>query len=97
MGYDRDIKDLRRVYMICHPEIKNRLKRASGQMNGVITMMDKGATCEDILNQLKAIKSSIEKAIGLLTTTNLIQKIEAKFNVEVKDVDDAIDLVMKGI
>lgn len=83
--------------MKCSPEIKNRIKRATGQMNGVLNLMEKESTCEEILIQLKAVKTSIEKAIGLISATNLIQSIEINLNQEVSGVKEAIDLLLKSI
>lgn len=83
--------------MKCDSTLKNRIKRAQGQMSGVLNMMDNEALCVDILNQLKAIRSSIDKAIGILTTTNLIQAIENNNHIKLNNVEAAIDLVLKGI
>lgn len=83
--------------MKCDSTLKNRIKRAQGQMSGVLNMMDNEALCVDILNQLKAIRSSIDKAIGILTTTNLIQAIENNNDIKLNNVEAAIDLVLKGI
>ncbi len=82
--------------MICDKDIKNRLKRAYGQLNGVITMVDNDQECVNILNQLKAIRSSIDKAIGLLTAQNLIQTIEKNLDLKLENVNEAIDLIVKG-
>lgn len=82
--------------MKCDNALKNRLKRAHGQMKGVISMMDNDIACMDILTQLKAIRSSIDKTIGILTTQNLIQTIEDKYKVEINDINEAIDLIVKG-
>lgn len=82
--------------MKCDDALKNRLRRAQGQMKGVIQMMENNTACLDLLTQLKAIRSSIDKTIGILTTQNLIQTIEDKFNVKIEDVNDALDLVVKG-
>ncbi|MDA3931185.1 MAG: metal-sensing transcriptional repressor [Tenericutes bacterium] len=82
--------------MKCDDALKNRLKRAHGQMNGVINMMDNDIACMDLLTQLKAIRSSVDKTIGILTTQNLIQTIERKFNVKIEDINEAVDLVVKG-
>jgi len=83
--------------MMCDSTLKNRIKRAQGQMSGVLNMMENDSTCMDILTQLKAIRSSIDKAIGILTTSNLIQLIEESNDVKLKNIDDAINLVIKGI
>ena len=83
--------------MLCDNSLKNRIKRAQGQMSGVLKMMDNDTTCVDILTQLKAIRSSIDKAIGILTTNNLIQMIEESNDVKLLNLDEAINLVIKGI
>ncbi|QWC00306.1 metal-sensing transcriptional repressor [Mycoplasmatota bacterium] len=82
--------------MKCDDALKNRLKRAHGQMKGVINMMDNDIACMDLLTQLKAIRSSVDKTIGILTTQNLIQTIEDKFNVKIENINEAVDLVVKG-
>lgn len=83
--------------MKCETTLMNRLKRAKGQMQGIINMMDQDASCVDILTQLKAVRSSVDKAIGILTTSNLIQLIEENNRIKVDNVDDAIDLIVKGL
>ena len=83
--------------MMCDSTLKNRIKRAQGQMSGVLNMMENDSTCIDILTQLKAIRSSIDKAIGILTTSNLIQLIEESNDVKLNNIDEAINLVIKGI
>ena len=84
--------------MECDVSLKNRVKRAQGQMQGVLKMMENDTACLDLLTQLKAIRSSIDKTIGRLTTENLLQSIEQK---EDKPIDrdefrEAIELILKG-
>jgi DNA-binding FrmR family transcriptional regulator len=81
----------------CDVSLKNRIKRAQGQMQGVLSMMDTEASCMDLLTQLKAIRSSIDTAIGILTTSNLIQTIQETNDIELINIEDAINLVVKGI
>lgn len=83
--------------MICDVSVTNRIKRTKGQMQGVLNMMENGAPCEEIVTQLKAIKSSIEKAIALVTTNNLIQSIEDENHIKVANVNQAINLIIKGM
>ena len=42
--------------------IRNRLNRIAGQVGGVSRMVEQGAYCIDILNQLQAVKSALSKA-----------------------------------
>lgn len=85
------------IYVKCDISLRNRIKRTQGQMQGVLSMMDVDASCMDILTQLKAIRSSIDTAIGILTTSNLIQTIQEQNDIELDSLEDAINLVVKGI
>jgi len=39
-----------------------RLRRARGQLDGVITMIESGRSCKDIVTQLAAASKAIDKA-----------------------------------
>ncbi len=43
-------------------KIVNRLRRASGQLNAVIAAVDSGAPCRDVVTQLAAVRSALDKA-----------------------------------
>ena len=83
--------------MICDVTLKNRIKRTKGQMQGVLDMMASDHSCLDIVVQLKAVRASIDKAIGILTTENLKQAMTETNNVASKQVEDAINIIIKGI
>ena len=80
--------------MNCDIGIKNRVKRAHGQMQGIINMMDNNASCEALVNQLKAVRSSVDKVIDLLTTTHLIETIEKEHNIKLENIHDALKLMI---
>ena len=40
----------------------NRLKRAQGQLAGVIAMMEDGRSCKDVVTQLSAVSRALDKA-----------------------------------
>lgn len=82
--------------MKCDVKIKNRVKRLSGQMQGVMNMMDQERDCEDIITQLSAIRSSVDKVIALITTTNLVETIESKHGIKLEDIEDALSLIVKS-
>lgn len=42
--------------------VLNRLKRARGQLTGVITMIEEGRECEDIVTQLAAVGKALDRA-----------------------------------
>ena len=37
-------------------KVINRLKRIDGQINGVLSMMEQGKECRDIITQLSAVR-----------------------------------------
>ncbi|MDO5093482.1 MAG: metal-sensitive transcriptional regulator [Propionibacteriaceae bacterium] len=39
-----------------------RLKRASGQLNAVIRMMEEGRDCSEVITQLAAVSKAIDRA-----------------------------------
>lgn len=47
-------------------DIINRLKRIEGQVKGIQGMVDKNVCCDDILIQVSAVRSAINKVGGLL-------------------------------
>ncbi|PFG14736.1 metal-sensitive transcriptional regulator [Bacillus sp. es.036] len=53
--------------------VTNRLKRIEGQLRGVIQMMEQEKSCEDIVTQLSATRSGIDRSIGLIVSSNLEQ------------------------
>ncbi|WP_317944153.1 metal-sensitive transcriptional regulator [Carnobacterium maltaromaticum] len=84
--------------MECDKKILNRLKRSEGQMRGILKMMEDGKECKEIIVQLSAVRSSIDKVMGLMVAENLIQSIEyEKGTNPEKDeaVREAVELIVK--
>lgn len=42
--------------------IRNRLRRAAGQLNGVLRMIEEGKDCDEIITQLAACSKAIDRA-----------------------------------
>lgn len=78
--------------MKCNKSTLNRMKRTQGQMNGILNMMEDERSCEDIVMQLRAVRSSIDKVIALITAENLIQTIEG---VQPLQTNESIDAAIK--
>jgi DNA-binding FrmR family transcriptional regulator len=51
---DRDPSDIKPVL--------NRLRRAQGQLNAVIAAVENGGKCRDVIIQLAAVSSALDKA-----------------------------------
>ena len=54
-------------------KLKSRLRRIEGQLRGVCRMMEDGQDCKDVITQLSAVRSGIERAIGIVVSQNLIE------------------------
>ncbi|MFD1017731.1 metal-sensitive transcriptional regulator [Thalassobacillus hwangdonensis] len=52
-------------------ETKNRLKRIEGQIRGVLKMMEEDKECKDVITQLSAARSAIDRTIGYVVAKNL--------------------------
>ena len=42
--------------------VLNRLRRAQGQLNGVIAMIEAGRECKDVVTQLAAVSRALDRA-----------------------------------
>ncbi|MFC9327552.1 metal-sensitive transcriptional regulator [Kitasatospora sp. NPDC057015] len=42
--------------------VLNRLRRAQGQLNGVIAMIEAGRDCKDVVTQLAAVSRALDRA-----------------------------------
>ncbi|MDQ0297606.1 DNA-binding FrmR family transcriptional regulator [Salibacterium salarium] len=52
-------------------EMKNRLKRVEGQVRGVQKMMNEDKDCKDVVYQLSAARSAIDRAMAYIVAENL--------------------------
>ncbi|TCP40774.1 DNA-binding FrmR family transcriptional regulator [Tamaricihabitans halophyticus] len=43
-------------------QVRNRLRRAHGQLAGVIAMIDEGRDCKDVVTQLAAVSRALDRA-----------------------------------
>lgn len=51
----------------------NRLRRAQGQLAGVIKMIEEGRDCEDVVVQLSAVSKALDRAGFSIIATGLQQ------------------------
>jgi DNA-binding FrmR family transcriptional regulator len=45
-----------------HPDIVKRLRRAVGQLNSIIVMVESGRACEDVAMQMQAVEKAVVQA-----------------------------------
>jgi len=51
--------------------VLNRLKRAQGQLAGVISMIEQGRDCKDVVTQLAAVSRALDRAGFKIVATGL--------------------------
>jgi len=77
-------------------KVKNRLKRSEGQIRGVLKMMEEEKDCKDVVTQLSAVRTSIDRAIGLIVAENLAQCLAEESDKENSEsIQEAINLIVK--
>ncbi|HAQ9610196.1 TPA: metal-sensitive transcriptional regulator [Enterococcus faecium] len=54
-------------------KIANRLKRAQGQLAAVITAVETGGDCRDVVTQLSAVSSALDRAGFAIISTAMRQ------------------------
>ncbi|CAN5151709.1 metal-sensitive transcriptional regulator [soil metagenome] len=51
----------------------NRIRRAQGQLAGVLRMIEEGRDCEDVVTQLAAVSRALDRAGFAIVATGLQQ------------------------
>lgn len=78
--------------------MKNRIKRIEGQLRGVLKMMEEEKDCKDVITQLSASRSAIDRIVGLVVSSNLvecIQDAEEDQSTE-ESINEAVQLLVKS-
>ncbi|ORW07840.1 metal-sensitive transcriptional regulator [Mycobacterium kyorinense] len=57
--------------------VLNRLRRAQGQLAGVISMIEQGRECKDVVTQLAAVSRALDRAGFKIVATGLKECISA--------------------
>jgi len=57
--------------------VVNRIKRARGQLDGVVRMLEEGRPCEDVVTQLAAVSKALDRAGFAVIASGLRQCVGA--------------------
>ncbi|MEC2074962.1 metal-sensitive transcriptional regulator [Metabacillus fastidiosus] len=80
-------------------QIKNRVKRMEGQLRGILKMMEDNKGCKEVITQLSAARSAIDRTVGVIVSSNLVECVlEANGKGEQADelIKDAVNLLVKS-
>jgi len=59
-------------------QVLNRLRRAQGQLAGVISMIESGRDCADVVTQLAAVSRALDRAGFKIVATGMRQCLTAE-------------------
>jgi DNA-binding FrmR family transcriptional regulator len=65
--------------------VVNRLRRAQGQIGGVLRMIEEGRDCRDVVTQLAAVNRALDRAGFAIVSTGLKQCLTAPGGLESAD------------
>lgn len=77
----------------------NRVKRMEGQLRGVLRMMEEGKDCKEVITQLSAVRSAVDRTIGIIVSENLVECVQqAEGNRDRMNtaVQEAVNLMVKS-
>lgn len=80
-------------------QVRNRLNRVEGQIRGILKMMENQKSCKEIVTQLSAVRSAIDRAIGIVVSCNLVECVQkdVKHNeITEESVKEAVNLLIKS-
>lgn len=80
-------------------QIHNRVKRIEGQLRGILRMMEEGKDCKEVITQLSAVRSGIDRTIGVIVSSNLVECVlNAEKQGEKTDllIKEAVNLLVKS-
>lgn len=64
----------------------NRIKRAQGQLAGVLRLLEEGRDCEDVVTQLAAVSKALDRAGFAIVASGLQQCLASGNDVDSLDV-----------
>ena len=81
-------------------QFKNRLKRIEGQIRGILRMMEENKDCKEVVTQLSAARTAIDRTIGVIVSTNLVECVKNPAGTGDKTaeevIEEAVDLLVKS-
>ncbi|CAJ1178800.1 hypothetical protein FD33_GL002099 [Companilactobacillus paralimentarius DSM 13238 = JCM 10415] len=80
---------------VASKKIISRLKRSRGQLDAVLRMMDEGKACNEVLMQLSAVKSSVDKAMKLVIAQNIRRNSNCTDEKQLAELQKSLDLMLK--
>lgn len=81
--------------MKCDAKLVNRIKRINGQLNGIVNMLDEERTCEEMLTQLSAVRTGIDRVMTLMAAANFLDSMGIEQETLDENALKALELLIK--
>lgn len=78
-------------------DILNRLKKIEGQVKGVHKMVSEEKCCTDVMVQISAVRSAMNKVGGLMMDNYIKSCLKEAADGEKADIDDLINNIVKYV
>ncbi|WP_125712389.1 metal-sensing transcriptional repressor [Companilactobacillus kedongensis] len=76
-------------------KITSQIKRSRGQLDGILRMMDDGRPCNEVLVQLSAVKSGVDKAMKQVIAQNIRSNVDCVNEKQLSNLQNSLDLLLK--
>lgn len=81
-------------------QIQNRVKRMEGQLRGILRMMEENKDCKEVITQLSAVRTAVDRTMGVIVSSNLVECVKkANENEETNAeglIKEAVNLLVKS-
>ncbi|TDL63049.1 metal-sensitive transcriptional regulator [Rhodococcus qingshengii] len=81
-------------------QMKNRVKRIEGQLRGILRMMEEKKDCKEVITQLSAARTGIDRTIGVIVSSNLVKCVQEANELDGRSteevIQDAVNLLVKS-
>lgn len=81
-------------------QMKNRVKRIEGQLRGILKMMEENKDCKEVVTQLSAARTAIDRTIGVVVSSNLVECVQRANTAGKEDMEElvkeAVNLLVKS-
>ncbi|GEK59872.1 cytoplasmic protein [Marinococcus halophilus] len=80
-------------------QMKHRIKRVEGQVRGILRMMEEEQDCKELVSQMNAARTALDRATGLVVGSNLEQCVREQTKNGENDeqlIQEAVNLLVKS-
>lgn len=76
-------------------DVIGRLRRVEGQVKGLIQMIESGRPCEDIAQQMSAVRRAMDKVFLRMMTCSVMECVEGGDRAQKEDLERVVSILSK--